>query len=153
MQLAGNKKPRREYGALIASITRVMEKGGEMTRADICAELGLSHDRVSAVISRMHRDTPVTGKQVYICRYVFDAEGKRRYPRAVYALGNLPDAKKPASQRKENRRRYEENRKARVATVRLDSAGWTRRQIIAFMRKLKGVFGDGAQGRRYSART
>jgi len=137
MQLAGNKKPRRPYGSLIARITRALEVNGEMTRAEICREIGLPHDKVSAVITRMHKRTPNTGKQLFIARYVFDDEGKRRYPRAVYQLGDKEDAKKPADQHKENRRRYEANRKARVATVSFGSAGWTRRQIIAFFRKLK----------------
>ena len=54
---------------------------------------GYRHQDVAAVISTMrHLATP----QVYILLWTRDADGMKTYLRAVYALGNRRDARKPA---------------------------------------------------------
>jgi len=55
-------------------------------------------------------------KRLYIKSYVYDQEGERFYPRAVYDLGDKPDAKKPKSDKLKVKRRYIARRKMRYAT-------------------------------------
>ena len=55
---------------------------------------------------------------LYIHGYRRDEDGGRLYPRALWALGNLPDAKRPKPlPRKEYNRRGKAKMKTRVASV------------------------------------
>lgn len=101
-------------GELVSEILQLLREYGPMTRADLC--LHLKHDTVSiaSVLSRMHRDTPVAGKRVYIRDWVYDAERGKRYPRPVYAIGSATDCPKPQSSAPENSRRYRASKKKRV---------------------------------------
>lgn len=93
-------------------ILSLLGEFGPMTRAEICAHLGATKSEVSAVVTRMANDTPRKGKRIYVERYVNDCEGARSYPRAVYALGNKPDAKRPKADRLAPKRRYNAKQKA-----------------------------------------
>ncbi|CAB4151767.1 hypothetical protein UFOVP601_33 [uncultured Caudovirales phage] len=76
-------------------ILQLIEDEGPMSRAEICARLNLDKERSSAVVSRLNKPGARTPKRVYVCAYVYDMEGERYYPRAVFALGDLPDKPKP----------------------------------------------------------
>jgi hypothetical protein len=64
---------------------------------------------------------PLGPKRVYICDWRDDAEGERRYLRAVYALGDLPDKAKPSVKARvlQSKRRYWAARKVRLASQAL----------------------------------
>ena len=71
------------------TVRQTLKDFGPLTCADIADLLFTDHTRlVSAVVSGLYRDT----REVYICRWERPEIGN---PKAVYALGNLPDAKKP----------------------------------------------------------
>lgn len=103
------------YGETTKAILKGLAELGPMTRAEVLVCVGVDRNSVSAILSRLHKDTPRIGKQIYITGWVYDAEGMRRYPRAIYDLGSKPDAKKPKSSEIENRRRYERKRHAMYA--------------------------------------
>ena len=90
------------YGSTVARITQLLEQYGPMTRNEICNHLDVNRMNISAVISRMIRPGVDTPRRLHISGYTHDGEGARRYPRAIYAIGDLPDAKK--LNRQENRR-------------------------------------------------
>lgn len=95
-----------ERGAIVKSILRMLDEEGPMTRAEICKRLGRSKDEVAAVVSRLNKRSPVAGKRIYIKEYVYDMEGERTYPRALYALGGSKDAPKPKPDHKAIKLRY-----------------------------------------------
>ena len=115
-----------EYGVVVAKIERLLNQHGELSGAEICSELNMTRNQVGAVISRMRKPLPTMPQRIYRVRYIHDHEGQRRYPRAVYALGDLPDAKKPISSEKVNRKRYDKNKKMKVSSV--FQLGFTRKQ-------------------------
>jgi predicted ArsR family transcriptional regulator len=90
------------YGSTVADILKVLETVGPMTRSEICHQLGLDRMNCSAVITRMAKAGPKTPRRLHISGYTHDSEHGRCYPRAIYDLGDKPDAKKP--NRQENRR-------------------------------------------------
>lgn len=105
-------------GRLMNSIAAYIEEVGEATRAEIADAIGLGVFRVSTAVTRMMRTTRNRERMIHIVRWVYDGDiGERRYPRAVYALGNKPDAKKPKVTEAERLRKYRANRKMRVASV------------------------------------
>ena len=81
-----------------ARVLRLLGELGPMTRAEICRELGPDAKNISSLVSILIRKQPLMPRRAHICAWVFDMDGERRYPRAVYALGDEPNAKRPKPQ-------------------------------------------------------
>ena len=108
---------RAAFGEVTANMLKALQDIGPMTCIEICRHLGLPKEKVGAILSRLKEASPQVPQRVHIKAYVYDAEGMRRYPRAVYTLGPGKHAKKPKSDIKANRRRYEDKKKRRVNSV------------------------------------
>lgn len=119
------------WGSTSAAILDIVQAFGPMTRQEIGNHLEMDRMYVSAIITRMTKDTPKAGKRLYVERYVYDSEGQKRYPRAVYAAGNKPCAKRPKADHKENRRRYLAGLRKRMTGNSVFNLGLTRRQYEA----------------------
>jgi transcription initiation factor IIE alpha subunit len=107
----------RPYGQLADLILNLLKEFGAMTSFEIAQSLGMTKTEISGVLSRLHKTGARTPRRIYITNYVHDAEGSRRYPRAVYALGCKLDAPKPKSNIKANKKRYLQKKNARVNSV------------------------------------
>jgi DNA-directed RNA polymerase specialized sigma24 family protein len=108
---------KKSYGVLVANIERLLRQHGELTSAEICAELDVDRSQGGAVLSRMNKASPKLPKRIYKVKYIDEHEGQRRYPRSVYALGDLPDAKKPKASAAKNSKRYRLRVNKKVASV------------------------------------
>ena len=126
-----NPSHKKAYGARVQAIRMALEQYGNQSRAELEQTTGIPKYLIASVISRMHRDLPRIGKQIYITNYVYDAEGARRYPRAVYALGAGNDAPKPKSCRKEIKQRYESKKRVMYRMNSVFNMGKSRDQIRA----------------------
>ena len=122
-----NKK--RNYGELSALIINAIDQLGPMTRIELQAHISEGAGGVSSVLSRLRKPQKTTPKRVYIKTFVHDQENARTYPRAVYALGDKPDAKRPRMSRLEIRRRYDAKRKKRYTMNSVFNLSKTRDQI------------------------
>ena len=100
------------YGSTVQQITTLIMQLGPLTREEICVHLNMDRMNVSAVISRMNKASVATPKRLRITGYTSDSEVSRRYPRAIYDLGDKPDAKKlnRKANRRESRKRYDKKR-------------------------------------------
>lgn len=127
----------RKYGSIVERITLLLEQQGAMTRSEICQGLNMGKASISPVMSRMHMESKLYGKRIYISGWVEEAEGARRYPRAIYSLGNLPDAKKPKRDRLAVRRRYEQGRRKRMTMNSVFNMGKPRRVWLAELQEAK----------------
>ena len=107
----------RPYGQLADLMINALSEFGPMTSYEIGQSLGMTKSEISGVLSRLHRGGPRVARRVYITHYVYDAESSRRYPRAVYKLGDMDDAPKPKRDVKANRRRYEAKVSKQVNSV------------------------------------
>lgn len=85
---------KRAWGNTIDRILLLLEDG-PLTKAEICEELGLTHDQVASVVSSLHRKSKRFGKRIYITSYRHDMAGQKRHTRAVYGLGRKQDAIRP----------------------------------------------------------
>jgi hypothetical protein len=104
---------RLKHGQTVQAIMDLLAELGPMTRAEIGQHLKAADTRdISPVMARMILATPRRPKRLYILGYTDDAEGQRRYPRAIYAIGDKPDAVKPKPDPKANRRRYDAKKRA-----------------------------------------
>ena len=100
------------YGSTVQKIIDLIMHLGPLTREEICVHLNMDRMNVSAVISRMNKASVATPKRLRITGYTSDSEVSRRYPRAIYDLGDKPDAKKlnRKATRRESRKRYDKKR-------------------------------------------
>lgn len=103
------------WGVTTLRILDALEHLGPMSRSEMSKHMNLPRQDCAAIFTRLSRPSlrPVGPKRIYIQSWRFDEEGERRYPRAVYAIGDLPDAPKPAVSTKANSRRYRKNLKLR----------------------------------------
>lgn len=88
-----------------------------MTAHDIAEELGLTQKEVSLSINSMRRDNNRLGI-LYIASWVRTWQGIQPRPRAVWALGNQPDAEPPKRiPQVEICRRWRARRQTKVPSV------------------------------------
>ena len=118
------------YGTLVAQITDALTINGPMTRKEICDFIGQHRSKIASVVTRMARATPQKPKRVYIKRYVLEQDGQRRYPRAVYALGDRPNARKPKSDVRANRKRYLANKIDKLRNTSVFNLALSRRELF-----------------------
>ena len=103
---------RRAHGETVADIIRLLTDLGPMTRVEICQHLGIDRRAASSIVSRMAKANPRKPQRLYISGYTYDQEGERSYPRAIYALGDLPNARRPKPDPLGAKRRYNAKVKA-----------------------------------------
>lgn len=113
-------------GPLVIKTLASLVANEELTASELAVELGVSRYDAHAVLSRMAKRTKAGLKRIHIRRWIFDHEGARRYPRAVFAVGDREDAEKPRSRPKDIKRRYESKRKLKINSVFM--LGMTREQ-------------------------
>lgn len=131
---------RAEWGETTQRIERLLRLRGPMTRAAIGEALNMDRRQLSAVVSRMAKKTKTLPKRLYITAYVYEHGTSRRYPRAVFALGDRKNCPRPKPNRQEVRRRYDEKVKMQMTSNSIFNLGLSRSQYLARRREiLKGA--------------
>lgn len=95
-------------------VIAILTEFGPMTTLDLMDEFpGMTFHHMQVTVSRMKQK-----KKIHVGRWIQQlGEGKKRYPRPVWHLGEGKDAKKRKDTRKEVNQRYSKRRKARRAMV------------------------------------
>jgi hypothetical protein len=100
-------------GQRVIDTTAAIVEFGEITAMELAEYLGISRYDAHAVLTRMNKRTKAGLKRIHIVRYIYDHDGARKYPRAVYAMGDKPDAKKPKADQLAVKRDYYARLKSR----------------------------------------
>jgi hypothetical protein len=103
-----NRGPR-----VVAALAAIVEFG-EITAMELSEYLDITRYDAHAVLRRMNKRTKAGVKRIYIVRFIDDHDGARKYPRAVYAMGDKPDAKKPKADQLRVKREYYARLKSRT---------------------------------------
>lgn len=90
---------------------------GPMTAAELCSAVGRTHAQGANAVSLLAKPSKQLPKRAYVYSYTFDGIGERRYPRAVYAIGDKRDNPKPKPDPTAIKRRWREGKQARVNSV------------------------------------
>ena len=92
-------------GHVVDAIRRLIADHGPMSPGQLAHELGLPTGRVSEILRRWAKATP---RRAYIARWDVLPDSQHLHPVPLYALGDKPDAKKPAplSRKVTNRRHW-----------------------------------------------
>ena len=122
----------RKHGSITTQIIDLLTEQGPMTRSEIDQNLkSIEYKIIASTISHLKRKSKIKGRRIYIKQYVYDDEIRRYYPRAVYALGDQPDAKKPPRNDKLTKQRYLEKVKGKYKLNNVFNLGLTRDAIYA----------------------
>jgi hypothetical protein len=89
-----------------------------------------------AVLNRMNKRTKAGVKRIYIADWTYEHDDARRYPRAVFMLGDKEDKKKPQPNIRLNRQRSETNRNAQFRMNSVFNMAMTRDKIREIRRSL-----------------
>lgn len=89
---------------------------GEISAMELADYLGIGRYDAHAVLNRMSKRTKAGLKRIYVVRYIHDHEGARKYPRAVYAVGDKPDARKPKADQNAVKRAHYARAKSRATS-------------------------------------
>jgi tRNA G37 N-methylase Trm5 len=68
---------------------------GPATTAELCRHIPHNRHTITSALELLRKNRPVKPRCIHIHAYTHDDEIKQRYPRAIYAFGNKPDAKRP----------------------------------------------------------
>lgn len=124
-------------GPIVLGILATLEEHGPMTREEIASFMECDRSLVSPVLSRLNRKLKTRPKRVYITAWRRDRSLTRLYLRAVYAIGNKPDKKKPPPDPGAANRRYRDRNRVQVNSVfALAQVGRTRKALVS-TKKLK----------------
>lgn len=96
-------------------IVDLLTEFGPMTMREIADQLKTDVDRIRCFIGSVRQKKPGV---IYIHSYRRDEDGGRLYPRALWAAGNRPDAKRPPKLgHQEYNRRARLKKKTVVASI------------------------------------
>lgn len=91
-----------------------------MTKVEMQRKLDLQHDQIASVLARLNKKGKLNPKRIYISGYTRHAIKGKTHIRAVYALGNKPDAPKdidPLTQQERSKRKYDKTMSLRNSSV------------------------------------
>lgn len=95
------------------AILDVIREHGPMTSTQLAEELGVSRPYARACVAYCKKQ-----KKIFVLRYEREVVDGHLYPRAVYDLGNKPDARRlPPLPKHVCGKRYREKKEVRVASV------------------------------------
>lgn len=94
------------YGKNVSAALDALCLHGEITAMELMNSAGIDRRSAHAALNNLATRTKSGQKRAHIVRWVHDHEGARKYPRAVYALGDKRDAPKPKRDVKATKRAY-----------------------------------------------
>lgn len=80
---------RNKYSQVVEAVLESLGKES-FSCSKLESRLKMDRKSLSPVVSRMHK-----AHLIYIVDHDYEEDGQRRYPRAIYAVGDFPDAKRP----------------------------------------------------------
>jgi regulatory protein YycH of two-component signal transduction system YycFG len=109
---------------------------GRLTAQEFADYADIGRYDAHAVLNRMSKRTKAGEKRIYVFDWTYDHDDARRYPRAVFMIGDKPDKKKPKPNVKENRRRSEVKRNTTFRMNSVFNMAMTRDKIREIRRSL-----------------
>ena len=97
-------------GTLIAKAWEALHEFGKITAQEFADYADIGRYDAHAALAKMNKRTKAGEKRIYIANWTYVHDDAKRYPRAVFMIGDKPDKKKPKPNLRENRRRSEARR-------------------------------------------
>jgi hypothetical protein len=94
-------------GFHVINAFEALQEFGRMTAQEFADYADIGRYDAHAVLNRMNKRTKAGEKRIHIAAWTYEYDDARRYPRAVFMLGDKPDKPKPKPNIGANRRRSE----------------------------------------------
>ncbi len=108
-----------KQNSLIARVEKLLLEHEALSRAELAELMEVPSAALGSLLTRLTKESgPKSPQRIYIKDWIDEQQGARKYPRARYAIGTLPNAKKPKPKTNlERSRAYY----AKVTTQRINS--------------------------------
>ena len=123
-------------GSHVTKVLEALETFGQITAQEFADYADIGRYDAHAVLNRMNKRTKAGVKRIYVFDWTYDHDNARRYPRAIFKLGDLSDKRKPKPNVKENRRRSELKRNTTFRMSSVFNMAMTRDKIRELRRSL-----------------
>jgi len=107
---------------------------GRLTAQEFADYADIGRYDAHAVLNRMNKRTKAGEKRIYVADWTYSHDDARRYPRAVFMLGDKPDKPKPKPNIRLNRQRSEHKTAKAIRMNSVFNMGLTR-DAVRQMRK------------------
>jgi hypothetical protein len=123
-------------GSHVIKVYEALHEFGKITAQEFADYADIGRYDAHAVLNRMNKRTKAGVKRIYIAGWTYDHDDARRYPRAIFMIGDKEDKLKPKPNIKENRRRSESKRNATFRMNSVFNMAMTRDRIREIRRSL-----------------
>jgi hypothetical protein len=123
-------------GAHVIKALEAFNEFGRLTAQEFADYADIGRYDAHAVLNRMNKRTKAGVKRIYVADWTYEHDDARRYPRAVFMLGDKEDKKKPQPNIRLNRQRSETNRNAQFRMNSVFNMAMTRDKIREIRRSL-----------------
>lgn len=122
-------------GSHVIKVLEALETFGQITAQEFADYADIGRYDAHAVLNRMAKRTKAGVKRLHVADWTHEHDDARRYPRAVFKLGDKPDKPKPQPDVRENRRRSEAQRNKALRMNSVFNMALTRDKIRELRRK------------------
>lgn len=123
-------------GSHVIKVFEALETFGQITAQEFADYADIGRYDAHAVLNRMAKRTKAGVKRIYVADWTYEHDDARRYPRAVFMVGDKPDKRKPKPDVRENRRRSETKRNKTLRMNSVFNMALTRDKIREIRRSL-----------------
>ena len=123
-------------GVLVTKAWEALKEFGCVTAQEFAYYADIGRYDAHAVLNRMSKRTKAGEKRIHIVDWVYSHDDARRYPRAMFAVGDKPDKPKPKPNLRENRKRSEHKRNKTFRMNSVFNMATTRNKIREIRRSL-----------------
>lgn len=109
---------------------------GKITAQEFADYADIGRYDAHAVLNRMAKRTKAGEKRIHIANWTYDHDDARRYPRAIFMIGDKPDKPRPKPDVAANRRRSELKRNTTFRMNSVFNMAMTRDKIRELRRSL-----------------
>jgi len=123
-------------GVLVTKAWEALHEFGKITAQEFADYADIGRYDAHAVLNRMAKRTKDGLKRLHVADWTHEHDDARRYPRAVFMVGDKPDKKKPKPDLRDNRRRSEASRNKTLRMNSVFNMALTRDKIRELRRSL-----------------
>ena len=125
-----------DKGVLVTKAWEALHEFSKITAQEFADYADIGRYDAHAVLNRMSKRTKAGVKRIYIAGWTYDHDDARRYPRAIFMIGDKEDKPKPKPDIAANRRRSELKRNTTFRMNSVFNMAMTRDKIREIRRSL-----------------
>jgi hypothetical protein len=123
-------------GAYVVKAMEAFAEFGRLTAQEFADYADLGRYDAHAVLNRMKRRTKAGVKRIHIAAWTYEHDDARRYPRAVFMLGDKEDKQRPKPNVRLNRQRSEHKAIKSIRMTSVFNMGLTRDKVREIRKSL-----------------